>query len=219
MTRPADRPPANHSRRIERRLRPIAASAAQAAHTWAEKFESFEWINSIRETNENFDSCNSCKRLGTSRLLELHEWKFSFVSRIEFIRSKLSNFSAHVYGGSESAAHTAVVTAAVTVAVTAASLRPRLQLRQPDPAGRSAIGRRHERRQLQRTSGRRGGAAPPPQRPASCDTSGAAVTFVARQAQGEVMTMAGSCCSSNRMRRLQSPTTSSDCCSHSRLLY
>ena len=29
---------------------------------------------------------------------ELHESKFPFVSRIEFIRSKLSNFSAHVYG-------------------------------------------------------------------------------------------------------------------------
>ena len=71
---------------------------AVAPYTWAEKFESFERINSIRETNGNFDSCNSCKRLGTSRLHELHESKFPFVSRIEFIRSKLSNFSAHVYG-------------------------------------------------------------------------------------------------------------------------
>ena len=33
-----------------------------------------------------------------SRLHELHESKFPFVSRIECIRSKLSNFSAHVYG-------------------------------------------------------------------------------------------------------------------------
>ena len=64
----------------------------------ADKFESFERINSIRETNGNLDSCNSCERLGTSRSHELHESKFSFVSRIEFIRSKLSNFSAHVYG-------------------------------------------------------------------------------------------------------------------------
>ena len=62
------------------------------------KIRKFERINSIRETNGNFDSCNSCKRLGTSRLHELHESKFPFVSRIEFIRSKLSNFSAHVYG-------------------------------------------------------------------------------------------------------------------------
>ena len=54
-------------------------------------------INSIRETSENFDSCNSCKRLGISRLHELHESKIPFVSRTEFIRSKLSNFSAHVY--------------------------------------------------------------------------------------------------------------------------
>ena len=66
--------------------------------TWAEKFENFERINSIRETNGNFDSCNSCKRLVSSRLHELHESKFPFVSRIEFIRSKLSNCSAHVSG-------------------------------------------------------------------------------------------------------------------------
>ena len=52
----------------------------------------------MRETNGNFDSCNSCKRLVPSRLHELREPKFPFVSRIEFIRSKLSNFSAHVYG-------------------------------------------------------------------------------------------------------------------------
>ena len=32
-------------------------------YTWAEKFESFEQKNSIRETNVNFDSCNSCKWL------------------------------------------------------------------------------------------------------------------------------------------------------------
>ena len=67
-------------------------------YTRAEKFKSFERINSMRETNGNFDSCNSCKRLVPSRLHELHESKFPFVSRIEFIRSKLSNFSAHVSG-------------------------------------------------------------------------------------------------------------------------
>ena len=33
-----------------------------------------------------------------SRLHELRESKFAFVSRIEFIRSKLSNFSPHVPG-------------------------------------------------------------------------------------------------------------------------
>ena len=37
-------------------------------------------MNSIRETNGNFDSCKSCKRLGTSRLHDLHETKFPFVS-------------------------------------------------------------------------------------------------------------------------------------------
>ena len=46
--------------------------------------------------------CNSCECLGTSRLHEKHESKFSFVSRIKFIRSKLSNFSAHVYGVADS---------------------------------------------------------------------------------------------------------------------
>ena len=30
------------------------------------KFESFERINSIRDTNGSFDSCNSCKWLGTA---------------------------------------------------------------------------------------------------------------------------------------------------------
>ena len=38
------------------------------------------------------------QRLVPSRSHELHESKFPFVSRIEFIRSKLSIFSAHVYG-------------------------------------------------------------------------------------------------------------------------
>ena len=59
--------------------------------------ESFERINSIRVTNGKFNSCNPCKRLVPSRLHELHDSKFLFVSHIEFIRSKLSNFSAHVY--------------------------------------------------------------------------------------------------------------------------
>ena len=36
--------------------------------------------------------------LGTSSLHELHEPNLPFVSRIEFIRSKFSNFSAHVSG-------------------------------------------------------------------------------------------------------------------------
>ena len=55
----------------------------------------FERINSIRVTNGNFDSCKSCKWLVPSSLNEL---KFPFVKRIEFIRSKLPNFSAHVSG-------------------------------------------------------------------------------------------------------------------------
>ena len=52
----------------------------------------------MRVTIINFDSCNSYKRLGTSCLHELHESKFPFVTRIEFIRSKLSKFSAYVSG-------------------------------------------------------------------------------------------------------------------------
>ena len=60
----------------------------------------------MRETNGNFDSAIFImqfflKRLGISRLHELHVSKFPFVSRIEFIRSKLSNCSAHVSGVSD----------------------------------------------------------------------------------------------------------------------
>ena len=73
-------------------------------YTWAEKFESFERINSIGETNENFDYATHVNGWEPAVHMsdcehESHEWhesKFSFVSRIEFIRSKLSNFSAHV---------------------------------------------------------------------------------------------------------------------------
>ena len=50
----------------------------------------------------NFESCNlnvnGWKRLVPSRLYKLHDSKFPFVSRIEFIRSKHFNFSAHVSG-------------------------------------------------------------------------------------------------------------------------
>ena len=44
--------------------------------------------------------CNWSNRLGTSRLHELHESKhFRLVSRIEFIRSKLSNFYLLMWSG------------------------------------------------------------------------------------------------------------------------
>ena len=46
----------------------------------------------------SFDSCKSCKRLLPSCLRDLHESKLSFVSRPEFIRSELLNFSAHASG-------------------------------------------------------------------------------------------------------------------------
>ena len=73
--------------------KPSRLPAAATLYTWAENFESFERINSIRETNGNH-----VNGWGTSRLHELYESKFPFVSGIEFIRSKLSNFPAHVYG-------------------------------------------------------------------------------------------------------------------------
>ena len=73
-------------------------AATLTPDTWAEKFEIFQRINSVCETNGSFDSCNSCKRLVPSRLHELHDSKLPFVSRIESIRSKLSIFSAHVSG-------------------------------------------------------------------------------------------------------------------------
>ena len=62
-----------HTNRRRRRLLPWNPD------TWAEKFNSFERINSLRETNENFNWRNTCKRLGTSRLHELRQSKFSFV--------------------------------------------------------------------------------------------------------------------------------------------
>ena len=55
-----------------------------------------ERINSILETNGSFDTCISCKQLVPSRLYEINVPNLSFVSRIKFIRSKLSNFPAHV---------------------------------------------------------------------------------------------------------------------------
>ena len=56
--------------------------------TWAENFESFKRVNSMRVTNGNFDSSNWCKRLGTRRLHEagfqaftcLHELPFTWVT-------------------------------------------------------------------------------------------------------------------------------------------
>ena len=64
--------------------------------TWAEQFESLERINSTSKTNGSFCLCNSGKRLAPSRLRELYESKIPFVSRMEFIHSKLSILSAHV---------------------------------------------------------------------------------------------------------------------------
>ena len=86
----------------------------------------------MRETNGNFDSCNSCKRLGTSRLHELHESKFPFVSRIEFIRSKLSNFSAHVSGVTVSVtAHCSATVATVTSGPREPLARTRVEVGHP----------------------------------------------------------------------------------------
>ena len=48
---------------------PIKTS--MAPDTLAGKFESLERINSMRVTSESFDSCNSCKRLGTSRAMSV----------------------------------------------------------------------------------------------------------------------------------------------------
>ena len=77
---------------VQRKVHAMHNSITATPDTWTEKFESFERTNSMREANRSFCSCNSCKRLGTS------ESKLPFVSRIEFICSKLLNFSAHVSG-------------------------------------------------------------------------------------------------------------------------
>ena len=52
---------------------------------------------------KSFGSCNSCKRLISSRLHKLDKSKLPFVSRVELIRSNLSSSSAHVSGVSETA--------------------------------------------------------------------------------------------------------------------
>ena len=76
--------------RIQNTFRPVRDICR--LDTRAEKFETLERTSSIRKTNGNLNSCNSCRRLGSSRLHDLHESKFSPVSCIEFIRSKLSIF-------------------------------------------------------------------------------------------------------------------------------
>ena len=58
----------------------------------------------MQETNRSFDSRNLCKRLVPSRLHKLRQSKLPFVSRIDFIRSKLSIFSAHISGVSDGSA-------------------------------------------------------------------------------------------------------------------
>ena len=65
--------------------------------TQAEKFESLERMNSICETNGKFVLTYVTHVNGQG----LHESKLPFVSRIAFIRSKLSNFSAQVSGVSD----------------------------------------------------------------------------------------------------------------------
>ena len=70
-----------------------------------------EWLNSKTDhtlhhsaaTSSQFCPRYTASRLSFKRLIpsclpELYESKFLFVSRIEFIRSKLSNFSVHVSG-------------------------------------------------------------------------------------------------------------------------
>ena len=54
------------------------------------------------ETDESFDSCSSCKWLEPSRLHELHKSKLLFVLRIEYIRSKIFQFSYSCIRGSVS---------------------------------------------------------------------------------------------------------------------
>ena len=95
------------------------------------KFESLERMNSIRETNGSFDSC---KRLVPTRLHELHESKLPFVSRIEFIPSKLSNFSTHV-SGVDNCTRTRVAHC-VSAELKATSRPHKLTPPRPDPVSR-----------------------------------------------------------------------------------
>ena len=57
-----------------------------SADIWAEKLDSLDRMKSIRETNGSFDSCNSCKRLGTALLFgEIKEKNLFHVSNISSV--------------------------------------------------------------------------------------------------------------------------------------
>ena len=58
--------------------------------------EGLERMSSMGGAGGGFGSCSSCRRL-TSRLHELHESGLPLVLFVEFVRSKLSNFSARVH--------------------------------------------------------------------------------------------------------------------------
>ena len=72
-----------------------AVRQGHSSYAWAEKFESFERISSMRETNGNFDSCNSCKRLVPAVFYPVYmSRKFESFERINSIRETNGNFDS-----------------------------------------------------------------------------------------------------------------------------
>ena len=83
----------------------VCSPHADHSVTWEEKWKSRLWINSIRETNEVFDSCRSCKLLGPSRLHKLHQPRVSnlFVLGLRFFLtcSRVYSLTAVIFSGAD----------------------------------------------------------------------------------------------------------------------
>ena len=72
--------------------------SSSSPDTWTEKLESFERINSMRETNGNFDSCNSCKRLEPAVYMSCMSQNFRLFHVSNLSVRNFRFFSAHVSG-------------------------------------------------------------------------------------------------------------------------
>ena len=101
----------NHGRRppcpaadAPRALHWSAAGGSTDHGYMSRKIESFERINSMRETNESFDSCKSCKRLVPSRLHELQKNVRLFLASNLSVQN-FRIFSARVSGATVTALH------------------------------------------------------------------------------------------------------------------
>ena len=77
--------PGHGSHGCRRRDAALSGAVDSDSVYMSSKNGSLKQINSISEANRRFDSGNSCKRLGPSRVYELHDSTLPFVWLIEFI--------------------------------------------------------------------------------------------------------------------------------------